>query len=264
MKQYASYIAGAEFIISLTLIFVSIRDEWKINLGICFIISILIGYIIFWKKQNDLTAIKLNINNSTVNIFFGDIFKTDGLKVIPFNEYFDTVVDDIIIAKGSLNGIYINTKIHNTNHLDMEIAKDLILKDKIICNNKNRKLGKQNRYKLGSCHLYNDEYILTAFTRFDEDNKAYLYMRDFLSFLLELWNEVDRLYAGRTINIPLLGSGITRFKEYGNISDQELLEIIIWTYKISRVKITYPAIVNFIIHEDKIDKIDLYKIKEDN
>ena len=88
-------------------------------------------------------------------------------------------------------------------------------------------------------------------------------MLDFIEFLMNFWTEIDRLYNNRSIAIPLLGSGITRFEGYELISDQELLEIIIWSYKISRIKFAYPATINFVLDERKKDKINLYKIKEE-
>ena len=42
-----------------------------------------------------------------------------------------------------------------------------------------------------------------------------------------MWNECDIHYGGNTVVLPLLGLGITRFRFYENITDQELLEITI-------------------------------------
>lgn len=51
----------------------------------------------------------LLIDGSKVLVLTGDLFKQSGLKAIAFNEYFDTQVDDRIISKSSLNGMYIET-----------------------------------------------------------------------------------------------------------------------------------------------------------
>jgi len=87
-------------------------------------------------------------------------------------------------------------------------------------------------------------------------------MNDYINFLINLWNEIDIIYAGRSVTIPLLGSGITRFKEYNEITEQELLELLIWSFKLSRIKFTYPSKVSIVIHESKSDKINFYKLKE--
>ena len=37
----------------------------------------------------------------------GIIFESTDWKLIPFNEFFDTTVDDVVIARNSLNGKFI-------------------------------------------------------------------------------------------------------------------------------------------------------------
>lgn len=57
---------------------------------------IYIGLFIYYKNYKKVTLV---INNTIVKIFFGDIFKMPGKKIIAFNEYFDTIVDEKIIKK---------------------------------------------------------------------------------------------------------------------------------------------------------------------
>lgn len=57
-------------------------------------------------------------------------------------------------------------------------------------------------------------------------------------------------------------SWITRFKGYDNISDQELLELIIWTFKVSRIKFTYPSKVKIVVFNKKSSKINLTALKD--
>jgi len=77
---------------------------------------------------------------------------------------------------------------------------------------------------------------------------------------MNFWNEVDIVYSGKSVAVPLMGSGITRFKDY-NINEQELLELIIWSFKVSRVKFVYPSRVSVILHTSVKDKINLYDLK---
>ena len=57
-----------------------------------------------------------------------------------------------------------------------------------------------------------------------------------------------------------MGSGITRFRDI-QVSEQELLEILIWSFKVSRVKFRYPAKVTIVVHESIKDKINFYELK---
>jgi hypothetical protein len=59
-------------------------------------------YIYDWRKANKLNSVEIDIEGTTVCIKEGDIFEEDGLKVIAFNEYFDTLVDNKIINEVSL------------------------------------------------------------------------------------------------------------------------------------------------------------------
>jgi hypothetical protein len=70
------------------------------------------------------------------------------------------------------------------------------------------------------------------------------------------------VYAAKTVALPVLGSGITRFTENENISDQDLLELIICTFKFSKIKLTYPSKVKIIVFDKKSDKIKFMALKD--
>lgn len=79
-----------------------------------------------------LSNITLNLNGSEVEIKKGNIFEVprNNYKVIAFNEFFDTQVDDVIIARETLNGQYINRYYseQDISKLDQEIKDDVKLK----------------------------------------------------------------------------------------------------------------------------------------
>ena len=145
--------------------------------------------------------------------------------------------------------------------LDAVIENNLHIHDNSTGVNEGRKHGKKMRFRLGTI-CKNDDYFLLAFSHFDENNCANLTLQQYTACLMKMWSEIDILYGGKTVSIPLLGSGITRFKDHIEMSDQELLEIIIWTLKISKVKFTYPSTMNIVLPETKQEKINIYKLKE--
>lgn len=267
-KRYFSILSVLSVILSFVLIGIDIPDEYKHFTMIALSIFLIIVYLVMWFQANRSDDVTLNINNSSVRIKVGDIFedreyKGDGgdelpLKVIAFNEYFDTQVDDKIIAKRTLNGRYVNEQISNVEEFDRML--ELELTEKVIGFNDIRKEGKKKKYKLGTIFKHGN-YLLTAFSKFDSDNRAYLYMNDYINFLINLWNEIDIVYGGRTVVVPLLGSGMTRFKEYDMVSEQELLELLIWSFKVSRIKFKHPAHVCIVIHKSSKDKINFYKLR---
>lgn len=260
-KEYYSTISGISVIASLVVLFWEIPVNIKLYCGGVFV-AILIGiFLIIWCRANDLKKISLQINNSTLEIESGDIFSESGFKIIPFNEFFDTQVDDVIISKNTLNGKYITRYYPRSSDLDNIIDSDAHLTEEYIIGTCVRKAGKEKQYELGTI-IKNGEYFLLAFTHFDKDNRAFLGIDDYISCLMNMWNECDILYGGNTVVLPLLGSGITRFRGYENISDQELLEIIIWSFKVSRIRFQYPAKAKIILTENCLHKINLYDVKK--
>ena len=263
LNKFYAFLGAISVITSIVFLFAGIEDKDKPVAGIVALGSIILVYLAIWVYANIWRSIRLKINTSEVEVYFGDIFEdTAELKVISFNEYFDTQVDDKIISKRSLHGQFIE-KFYSgqVGALDGIIAADEHLKEMIEGENSTRLAGKKTKYKLGTVCMA-EEYLLIALSRFDANNKAFIEISDYISCLLAFWNEVDRVYAGRTLALPVLGSGITRFRDYENISDQELLELIIWTFKLSRIKFAYPSKVKIVVWEKKSEKINLQKLKD--
>jgi len=263
LHKFYSVLSLVSVITSIVFIFVDIDIKYKAVVGLICLGILIILYIGIWIHSNVRTSIQLKINNSEIEVKFGEIFEEEAdLKVIAFNEFFDTLVDDKLISKRTLNGIFINKFYKDkVNELDKAISADSHLCEMIVADNAKRTVGKKTQYKLGTICVV-DDYLLTALTHFDTDNKAYLEINDYINCLLSFWNEVDRVYAGKTVALPILGSGITRFKGYDNISDQELLELIIWTFKVSRIKFAYPSKVKIVVYNNKSNKVNLIKLKD--
>lgn len=226
------------------------------------VISILIyvAVLIYANKKNSKI---LKIRQTTINIKYGNIYNENGRKIIEFNEYFDTQVDDVIIAKKAPDGKFI-TK-YGKDAIDESINADRRLQSSCVeGRNYNRKQGGKNiKYKLGTVHNFcvneKEEFFLIAFSQFDEKDQAYHTFESYVSCLMNLWREISQLYALNPVVMPLLGSGITRFVD-GEKTKQELLELIVWTFKQSQVNLKSPASLTIVLDESFKDDINLYKI----
>jgi hypothetical protein len=117
VKKFLESTSGISVGLSLLLIFVEIPKEVKLTLGCIFAAMFLGIYALLWLRSNNLEEVNLDIEGSIVTVKKGDIFEQPGFKVIAFNEYFDTQVDDRIISRQSLNGIFI------ADHLDIPVAE---------------------------------------------------------------------------------------------------------------------------------------------
>ena len=257
--QFKSVVSLLVGVLTTILIFKDIPQKYKNYFFLAFVILLIIIYLVLWVRSNTIKRVELNINNSKMEIEQGDIFEQDGLKVIAFNEFFDTEVSDRLISDKTLNGIYLKNIVSDVNKLDLDIENDQYLSKNIIEKNVQRAEGKSTRYELGSIYK-RDDYLLTAFSKFDEYNRAYLTIKDYNNFLINFWKEIDKIYNAENISIPLLGSNITRFKEC-NLSDQQLLELLIWSFKLSKFSNSNSSKVSIVVHKKTMDKINLYKLK---
>jgi len=259
-KEFLEKISIIATLLSLILIFVDIPDCYKLIAGGVFFLFLVCMYACLWYRSNNLESVELTIEGSKVLIKTGDIFQQPEFKAIAFNEYFDTQVDDKIISRQSLNGIFINEKFSKSvDELDNLINGFEFEADEIIKTDVQRN-GKSTQYKLGTVCVC-DDYILAAFSKFDLKNRAVITMPQYLEFLINFWDNVNRIYAQKNVSVPVFGSGITRIKEHKNISDEDLLKIMLWTFRISEMRFKYPAKLSIIIHRDKIDSINLLDIK---
>lgn len=86
----------------------------------------------------------------------------------------------------------------------------------------------------------NGDDLLMAFAKLDADGIGKFFShKEFLDCLSLLWEEIDKYYGQKDVCIPILGSGLTRINET-LLTQQELLDIIIGSYKLSSHKIKSP------------------------
>lgn len=261
-KMFWKHFSAFSTVFGMAVVFLDdalLKEKIYYPIGLA-IISI-IWYIALWLYVSNWKSIDIKIESTTISIITGDIFEQEGLKVIAFNEYFDTQVDDKVISKKSLNGIFIDTIVgSDLEKLDKHIKEYDFRDENILEKNTSRIAGKEQKYRIGTICVY-DDYLLTAFSKFNERNQAYLTMPEYLEFLIKFWDEINVVYAQKSVSVTIFGSGITRIKEHRNISDEELLKIMLWTFRVSETRFKYPAKLTIVIHKDKIDQINLFEIK---
>lgn len=242
-----------------------ISIKTTIILLIMFGIFSLVYYILMLVRANRLDKITLEYGESSIEIKLGDIFSEEykndeTFRIIAFNEYFDTIVDDNIISKRSINGKFILKEIPDVAELDKRIASDLHLSKLISQVNSDRQYGKKTAYKLGAVYKYSENVLFTAMTYFDDEDKAKLTVQEYIKSLMRMWDEVNTFYAGKTVVIPLLGNGITRI-DSNVYSSNQLLEIILWTFYLRKIKFRKPAKLIILLDEYTNKKINYYKIR---
>ena len=198
--------------------------------------------------------IHAEINFTDVDIGVGDLFSSVGVKVIPFDEYFDANVNDKVISRSSLNGMFIEKNLENLDFIKATIAE----RQQSALGEPEEECGRL-RYRLGTIKSF-DDYALLAFTHMDECNRAYLEPGQYEACLLNMWDELDRMYAGRRIVLPLLGAGITRFNGCARPSEDDLLRCMLCTLRASGHRFSHGILI--ILTKETADRMRLYEVKD--
>lgn len=221
-----------------------------LTLLVVFIVASIVKY--FYLKFRKKITIKHN--GYTVVVEYANIFdKIDCKKVIGFDECFTTRVGEAPadIKPSSICGQFLSK--HQNINID-NILSQVGLKPQ----RKQSEYNNQYCYESGRILPYND-YLLLAFAKLDSSGLGRLTREEYVRCLDILWEEIDKYYACKSVAIPILGSGITRFRDE-SITQQQLLDIIIASYKMSPNKIKRPAELHIICRES--DDFSLNKIGE--
>lgn len=228
--------------------------KWGLILFICFLfLTVLIHSIL---KKDEHKPYTTRINGKPVLIKVGDIFSEPGWKLIPFNERFDTDVDDHIIAHNTLNGKMIDYYVSDLDALRLRIANarqdsscftPTIINDRLI-------------YPLGRLISY-ESFLMLSFSHFDENEIAYIDISEYEQLLIRMWNEMRRVYAAKHISLPLIGGGVTTIHGIQEKNYTNLLKCILCTLRNSRFQPDQG--ITIVLTQDAINQIDMNAIREE-
>lgn len=208
------------------------------------------GYLCFRNK------VSIKGNNYKITVEYGDLLKIKKCKrVINFDECFSTHVGNAPadVKPTSICGQYL---IANP---DLDV-RPLISSSQLKPLNSKSKYNNKERYESGRI-VPNGDDLLMAFAKLDKNGLGRLTRDEYLKCLSVLWEEIDKYYGQKDVCIPILGAGLTRFDggAGASIPQQELMDMIIWSYKLSSHKIKAPHKLRIICQrceEFSLDKID--------
>lgn len=177
-------------------------------------------------------------DNYSIRVEYGNILKKRNCKrVINFDECYSTHVGDSTadIKPTSICGQYLIA------HPDLDVQALIDVANITPARAKSR-YQQKTRYDSGTI-VSNGDDLLMAFAKLDDKGKGRFFSRDeYLQCLDLLWRELENHYSQKDVCIPILGAGITSFDggSGASISQQDLLNMIIWSYKLSSHKIKAP------------------------
>lgn len=216
-----------------------------------FLVSLLLNWLF------DLIRCKVSIKGQgyVVQVEYGNLFKCKRCqRVISFDECFTATVGTAPheIKATSICGQYL------ASHSGLDIQK-LIAYANLKPDEEKSKFNDQAKYRSGSI-VPNGEDLLLAFAKLDENGRGYFPTREaYLDSLTVMWSELHKYYQQKDVCIPVLGGGLTTIGET-TPTHQELIDLIIESYKLSAPKIKSPQRLRIIC--SRKDDITLSKIGE--
>ncbi|OYP57171.1 macro domain-containing protein [Segatella bryantii] len=203
-----------------------------VNRLITFLVVLILTNICYCLYCRFRRRVTISDNNYSITIEYGDLFsKKDGLKVVHFDECFTTSVgsrpEDI--KPDSVCGQYLQKyPIANMRELIAEAGLKSI--GKSLC-------GQKDKYTQGSI-IPREDFLLMAFAKLDRTGRGIFTYEKYVECLDKLWEQIDLYHGTKDVYLPILGSQITRFDK--ELSQQELLDIMIASYRLSDRKLRYP------------------------
>lgn len=210
-----------------------------------------IAYVYYKKCRK---SVEVTGKNFTISIEYDDLFNIEnGKKVVNFDECFNTKVGQMPgdIKPDSICGQYI------AKYPIEDMQNLLQLAD--IHPVGVSKYNKQPKYKLGTI-MPRDNFFLMAFTELDKDGLSRMTYEHYLDCLDFLWQEIDKYHGTEDVYIPIIGSKITRLDK--ELSQQELLDVMIASYRLSPHKLKNPHTLHIVCKErDGFTLNDIWGVK---
>lgn len=230
-----------------------LSEYWNTALArilVLVVVGVVSSIYIFFKRWLH-KKITINGHDYKIAVEYGDILKQDKCKiVVNFDECFTAEVGEAPhqIKPSSLCGQFLQKY-----PLDIEA---LISSSKLMPLRKHSEHDNRICYESGTILPYG-QFWLMAFGKLNKDGRAEMTRDDYLSCLNKLWKEINKHYTQTDVAIPVLGAGITNFKGEP-LSQQQLVDIIVASYKLSPYKIKTPHTLHIVCRRN--DEFSLNKI----
>lgn len=254
----------------VTILSVRANDEkWSCLLHyapyICLVIAIVWGiYKIFPRKCISITFHKNE--DRTIKVKEGDIWSVkNGIVVIPVNNFFDTQVDDIIIAKRSLHGQFIEQyrkrypKKNLDNEINASIKRDGISFSGTYQNRNNlHDHNHEHCYPLGTVVRLIEgkiQYYLVVATEFDKNNHVISEPEKFSMMLLTMIKKINEWNSGVRVYLPIIGAGQTGLP----LTKQEILTEILSCFNLAKKYVAFGG-TTILVYKGDMKEISLNKI----
>jgi hypothetical protein len=229
----------------------------QISLGWVALISAVVGLFAIAQKRS--ITLRIGAGNTTLHIYFGDLFAASGHKVIPANEYFDSELGQHV-ARTSVHGKAIERYFSGRTE-SLDAAVDASLRD-VSAEAIPRATGRSRRYPIGTTAVIatpNEKLFVVAFCHTDLTTlKASATVLDLWTALDGLWEKVRVETHGQPVTLPLIGGGLGAVP----LPCTALLQCIISSLHAASTKSRVTEVVQIVLHQSTFEQIDLEVVRQ--
>jgi hypothetical protein len=235
-----------------------ITIEGPYALGFVILVSIGFGMKKVWKPSKIEIAV---VNcNAKIEVLFGDLFERDGIRVIAVNEFFDSLIGKPVSDK-SVHGMFLRKCFGgHPEPFDKQIDDGLKGQE---CNEVLAKVdGKNKAYPIGTTVMVaanQDQYLVFALTNSDPITcKANADVTMMWIALNQVWQRARAECGGHTLNLPLVGSGLSGL----GLPTRDLLNLIILSAITETKSKEITSRICIVLHRDRFNQLDLRDVKK--
>ena len=200
--------------------------------------------------------------NTQVEVAFGDLFKQEGHKVVPVNEFFDTELGDCVSDRSVHGQFIIGVYKGDSNSLDQHLRSALA---NVTGEEVRRERGRTTKYPIGTTAVIGDlpgaRYFLAALCHTDINTlKASADVPDLWLTLSGLWKSVREHANAYPVNIPLFGSGLAQIR----LSPQQLLQVMLLSLVMeAKSREISTGVIRIVLHPSRFAEFDLESIRRE-
>lgn len=239
-REFWKYFFGAIGTISSVVTLISFVYQWQkpscwsVVLYVLVVVILSAAFAVWqtWRKK----SLDLKVSNTlNVKVNEGDIFDYVGngnYVVIPVNEYFDTIVNETIINKGTIHGQFI-TKYYGDKYSQLHEDVEAYFVENGVGGKEVVREGSQGytkKYPLGTCAIIqkeNTNFVLLALTHFDKDEHAYVELSEFGRAISSMCKTLAGKVQDKPVYMPLMGMGMSRLNQSGQFILKYTIDTIV-------------------------------------
>jgi hypothetical protein len=228
-------------------------DWWEGKWWLVLIVALLAASWAVWGFRRR-EPLQKYVENVTIRLVVGDLFKQDASAVVGFTTTFDTCVPDVIsptsVQAGLLNSIYGGSQEQLDHDLNVVLAT-VAPTGEII-----EKPGKTILYPISTVVTIAPpgpvRYYCAAYTRMDAQNRATGTIRSVLDALDNSWDQADAHGNGAPICVPLIGQGQSRVPE---LVPEIAIRLIAFSFLLRTKRSRFASELRIVLHPNDRHKI---------